>query len=29
LRTIEVEQYDDIGCTGRADYRVWYGLFEK
>jgi SAM-dependent methyltransferase len=29
LRAIEVEGYDDVGCTGRADYRVWYGVFEK
>jgi ubiquinone/menaquinone biosynthesis C-methylase UbiE len=29
LQAIEVEGYDDVGCTGRADYHVWYGLFEK
>jgi ubiquinone/menaquinone biosynthesis C-methylase UbiE len=21
--------YDDIGCTGRPDYKVWYGQFVK
>ena len=29
LRAIEVESCDDLGCTGRADYRVWYGEFER
>ena len=29
LREIEVKMYDDVGCTGRADYPVWYGMFEK
>jgi ubiquinone/menaquinone biosynthesis C-methylase UbiE len=29
LQAIEVQVYDDIGCTGRPDYRVWYGFFEK
>ncbi len=29
LRTIEVQRYDDVGCTGRTDYPVWYGVFEK
>ena len=29
LQAIEVKMYDDVGCTGRADYHVWYGLFEK
>jgi ubiquinone/menaquinone biosynthesis C-methylase UbiE len=28
-QTIEVERYDDIGCTGRTDYQVWYGLLVK
>ena len=28
LGTIEVKQYDDVGCTGRPDYCIWYGLFE-
>ena len=26
---LEVKMYDDVGCTNRADYHVWYGLFEK
>jgi len=26
---IELKQFDDIGCTDRADYSIWYGLFEK
>jgi len=26
---LEIRAYDDIGCTNRVDYRVWYGLFEK
>lgn len=26
---LEVEEYDDIGCTGRPDYHVWYGLLQK
>ncbi len=21
--------YDDLGCTGRADYKVWYGEFAR
>lgn len=29
LQAIEIKQYDDVGCTGRADYHVWFGLFEK
>jgi SAM-dependent methyltransferase len=29
LGVIEIKQCDDVGCTGRSDYRVWYGLFEK
>jgi len=29
LQPIEFKTYDDTGCTGRADYRVWYGVFEK
>lgn len=29
LQPIEIKTYDDIGCTGRTDYRVWYGVFEK
>lgn len=26
---IEKRRYDDIGCTGRSDYPVWYGVFEN
>ena len=29
LQAIEIKRYDDVGCTGRADYHVWYGVFEK
>ena len=29
LKSIEVKRYDDVGCTGSADYQVWYGLFVK
>lgn len=29
LRAVEVTTYDDVGCTGCADYHVWYGMFEK
>jgi ubiquinone/menaquinone biosynthesis C-methylase UbiE len=29
LRALEVTTYDDVGCTGCADYHVWYGIFEK
>jgi len=29
LRAIEIKTYDDVGCTGRADYHIWYGLFGK
>lgn len=29
LRPIEIDTYDDIGCTAQTNYRVWYGLFEK
>ena len=29
LEAIEIKQCDDVGCTGRADYRIWYGLLEK
>ena len=27
LQAIEVKRFDDVGCTGVADYHVWYGLF--
>jgi len=26
---VEIRAYDDIGCTSRPDYHVWYGIFEK
>jgi ubiquinone/menaquinone biosynthesis C-methylase UbiE len=26
---IELKLFDDIGCTNRADYAIWHGLFEK
>ena len=26
---IEIKEYEDIGCTGKTDYRVWYGAFVK
>ena len=26
---IEKKVYDDMGCTGRTDYKVWFGLFTK
>lgn len=29
LQAIEVKMRDDVGCTGRADYHIWYGMFEK
>ena len=29
FQAIEVKMYDDIGCTGRADYRIWYGVFKR
>lgn len=29
LQAIETKMYDDVGCTGGADYHVWYGMFEK
>jgi hypothetical protein len=29
LYPIEVKAYDDIGCTGRTGYHVWYGMFVK
>jgi ubiquinone/menaquinone biosynthesis C-methylase UbiE len=29
FQPIEIRMYDDIGCTSRTDYRIWYGLFEK
>lgn len=29
LRAIEIKMYDDVGCTGKTDYHVWYGVFER
>ncbi len=29
LQPIEVKMYDDVGCTGRSDYHIWYGVFQK
>jgi ubiquinone/menaquinone biosynthesis C-methylase UbiE len=29
LQALEIEAYDDVGCTGRTNYHVWYGVFEK
>ena len=26
---IEKKVYDDLGCTGRTDYKVWFGYFIK
>ena len=26
---LEKQQYDDLGCTGRTDYHVWYGVFQQ
>jgi ubiquinone/menaquinone biosynthesis C-methylase UbiE len=26
---IAIRAYNDIGCTSRPDYRIWYGVFEK
>jgi len=26
---IEKKLYDDLGCTGRSDYKVWFGNFVK
>jgi SAM-dependent methyltransferase len=29
LQPIEIEAYDDVGCTGRTDYHIWYGMYVK
>jgi len=29
LLCIEKKVYDDLGCTGRSDYKVWFGYFGK
>ena len=26
---LEIRAYNDIGCTSRPDYHIWYGLLEK
>ena len=26
---LEIKCIDDVGCTNKTGYRVWYGLFEK
>lgn len=28
-RPVEIKMYNDVGCTNRTDYHIWYGLFEK
>jgi ubiquinone/menaquinone biosynthesis C-methylase UbiE len=28
-KIVEIKDFDDIGCTNRTDYHLWYGLFEK
>ena len=28
-RPIEIKLYNDVGCTNRPDYHIWYGVFEK
>jgi ubiquinone/menaquinone biosynthesis C-methylase UbiE len=27
--TLEIKAFDDIGCTNRTDYHIWFGCFEK
>jgi len=29
FHSVEKKLYDDLGCTGRADYKVWFGHFVK
>ncbi len=29
FRLIEKREFEDLGCTGRTDYRVWYGIFKR
>jgi len=29
FRCIEKKAYDDLGCTGRTDYKIWFGHFMK
>ena len=28
-QTLEIQEFDDVGCTNRTDYHIWYGVFEK
>ena len=28
-KPLEISCQDDVGCTNQANYRVWYGLFER
>ena len=29
IHCVEKKMYDDLGCTGRTDYKVWFGHFTK
>ena len=29
FQLVDKRQFNDIGCTGKKDYRVWYGIFTK
>lgn len=29
FQVVNKREYYDIGCTGKKDYRVWYGVFTK
>lgn len=29
FRTLEKRAYKDVGCTGSAEYAIWYGVFAK
>ena len=29
FQIVDKKEYYDIGCTGKKDYRVWYGVFTK
>ncbi len=26
---IEIKLHNDVGCTNRPDYHIWYGVFEE
>jgi hypothetical protein len=28
-QALHIEQFEDVGCTNRQDYRIWYGEFQK